>query len=349
MLKIVLPFTPIRRPIHVSVIVPSYNQGRYIEETILSVLRQDYEYIELLVVDGASTDNTLDVLRKYSRDPRVRWLSEPDNGPNSAFNKGLRLAQGDLCGFQTSSDTYLQGAIREAVKEFQADPSLTLFGGSVQVVDTKGYATGELWLLPERFHFTIEDVVSFRNYPGVQATFFRRDLALAVGGVDERLQSCHTIFFLQYLLESLRLGGRALGVPTIWGTFRQHLNHRNRLPAVKGLPYCRERHEACRLNAERYGEFLSREQIKLLRRSAYLFEIQRRVISYKQVVRTLPAVIAALWFGARLADFAPLIREFSAKVRARLTGKCQPPVPPGKDMRWFLRVPDGHVPSDLLT
>ncbi len=75
----------------VSIITPSYNQGQYIEETIKSVLSQDYPNIEYIVMDGGSTDNTLNILRKYSN--RIKWISEPDKGQSDAINKDLRCPE----------------------------------------------------------------------------------------------------------------------------------------------------------------------------------------------------------------------------------------------------------------
>ena len=73
----------------VSIVTPSYNQGRFIEDTILSVKNQDYPNIEHIVVDGGSTDNTLDILKKYEGTYNMRWISEPDEGQSDAVNKGL--------------------------------------------------------------------------------------------------------------------------------------------------------------------------------------------------------------------------------------------------------------------
>ncbi|MBI4283683.1 MAG: glycosyltransferase, partial [Chloroflexi bacterium] len=135
-----LPLLP-RKPL-VSIITSNLNHGAYLEDTILSVLEQDYDPIELIIVDGASKDNSLDILHKYGRDRRVRWSSEPDQGHIQALNKGLKLATGDIIGFQHSSDTYQPGAIKEAVQEFASDPFLAFVGGSIQITDARGLTTG---------------------------------------------------------------------------------------------------------------------------------------------------------------------------------------------------------------
>ena len=120
------PLTPLGDHPLMTIVVASYNQEDYIEETIVSVLDQDYDPIELIIIDGDSADKTLEIIRRYEGDPRVRWISEPDNGPNEAFDKGLKLAKGDLVGLQPSSDTYSPGAIRDAVEDVtDAAPPVT--------------------------------------------------------------------------------------------------------------------------------------------------------------------------------------------------------------------------------
>ena len=88
----------------VSIIVPSFNQGRFIKETIDSILGQDYRPIEVLVLDGASTDETVEVLSRYESVPELIWRSEPDNGVVDAVNKGLKRASGEIIGIQSSDD-----------------------------------------------------------------------------------------------------------------------------------------------------------------------------------------------------------------------------------------------------
>ncbi len=97
----------------VSIVTPSYNQGRFIRETIESVLSQDYQPVEYLVFDGGSTDETLQVLRSYG--DRFFWVSEKDKGQSNAINKGWRRARGEILAWLNSDDIYLPGAISKAV------------------------------------------------------------------------------------------------------------------------------------------------------------------------------------------------------------------------------------------
>jgi glycosyltransferase involved in cell wall biosynthesis len=101
--------------LRISIITPSFNQGKYIEENILSVLNQSFPNFEHIVIDGGSTDNTLNVLKKYSH---LRWVSEPDEGQADALNKGLAMATGDVIGWINSDDYYLPNIFYEVANVF---------------------------------------------------------------------------------------------------------------------------------------------------------------------------------------------------------------------------------------
>ena len=103
-----------------SIVVPSYNQGAFIRETLDSILSQDYRPIEVLVLDGDSKDETVEVLKSYDA-PELRWWSEHDRGVVDAVNKGLALACGEFVAIQSSDDVYLLGAFRTAVEVLSAD------------------------------------------------------------------------------------------------------------------------------------------------------------------------------------------------------------------------------------
>jgi glycosyltransferase involved in cell wall biosynthesis len=101
-----------------TIITPSFNQGRFIERTIASVLDQGYENLEYMIIDGGSTDETLDVIRRYE-DRLAWWVSEPDRGQTDALNKGLRRASGDIVAYINSDDYYLPGAFAHAVETLE--------------------------------------------------------------------------------------------------------------------------------------------------------------------------------------------------------------------------------------
>jgi GT2 family glycosyltransferase len=120
----------------ISVVTPSFNQGRFIGRTIASVLGQSYPNIEHWVIDGGSSDETLDVLRQYEGDPRFHWLSERDSGQADAVNKGWRRCQGALLGWLNSDDTYLPGALARLAAALAADPGADVaYGDAVMVTE----------------------------------------------------------------------------------------------------------------------------------------------------------------------------------------------------------------------
>lgn len=100
----------------VSIITPSYNKGEFIEETIQSVLSQTYHNIEYIIIDGKSTDNTEQILKKY---PGINWISEPDKGQTDAINKGMRRAKGEILAYLNADDTYLPDTVETIVNVFQ--------------------------------------------------------------------------------------------------------------------------------------------------------------------------------------------------------------------------------------
>jgi glycosyltransferase involved in cell wall biosynthesis len=167
----------------VSIITPSYNQGRFIEETILSVLNQDYPHIEYLVVDGGSTDNTLDILKKY--EDRLTWVSEPDRGQSHAINKGFRMAKGEVLAWLNSDDTYLPGAVRKAVTYLMENPEVMMVYGEGYQIDENSRVKGRFpWTEP----FDLWKLVYVWDYILQQTVFFRRKVFDAIDMLDETLE-----------------------------------------------------------------------------------------------------------------------------------------------------------------
>jgi glycosyltransferase involved in cell wall biosynthesis len=113
----------------ISIITPSYNSGQHIEDAINSVLGQEYERFEHIVVDGGSEDNTVEILGKY---PHVKWVSEPDNGQSHAMNKGFAMSSGDIIGYLNADDYYLPGAFKSVLHYFEEDADCVV--GKVKVL-----------------------------------------------------------------------------------------------------------------------------------------------------------------------------------------------------------------------
>lgn len=169
----------------VSVITPSYNQGRFIEQTIQSVLSQDYPHIEYLVIDGGSTDNTLDVLRKY--ETRLTWVSEPDEGQTAAINKGFKRAQGDIVCWLNSDDTYEPGAVRTAVEFLCAHPDVMMVYGEGNEIDENGALRHRF---PATQEFDLWALIYIWDYILQPTTFFRKQIFDTIELPDVGLRWC---------------------------------------------------------------------------------------------------------------------------------------------------------------
>ncbi|MFO8036770.1 MAG: glycosyltransferase family 2 protein [Anaerolineales bacterium] len=163
----------------VSIITPSYNQARYLEATIQSVLEQEYPYLEYGVVDGGSTDASLEIIKRYA-DRLDWWVSEPDRGQGDAINKGMNRAKGDIVAWLNSDDIYLPDAIHKAVEVFQnCDPGM-VFGDAI-TIDPHGVPLNYL-----RFgDWDLSDLLRFRVICQ-PAVFMKRQVWEDVGGVDTR-------------------------------------------------------------------------------------------------------------------------------------------------------------------
>lgn len=166
----------------VSIVTPSLNQGRFIRSAIESVLSQPYPGIEYLVVDGGSSDDTLDILRSYG--DRVRWMSEADDGQSEAINKGFRLTQGSILTWLNADDTLAENAVAEVVKRFQQRPNVGLVYGQGLILDEHGDV---LRSFAEIEPFSLWRLLYFLDYVLQPSAFFLRSCFDSVGCLDENL------------------------------------------------------------------------------------------------------------------------------------------------------------------
>jgi glycosyltransferase involved in cell wall biosynthesis len=167
----------------VSVVTPSYNQGRFIRATIESVLRQNYPHLEYIVMDGGSTDETSAIVREYGS--RLVFISKPDRGQSHAINEGFRLAKGNVLAWLNSDDVFLPGAVSAAVRALNSNPDAGLVYGDGYLIDTLGNITSPF---PHTREPDLWRLVYLSDYILQQSVFFRRDVLDDVGYVDEALQ-----------------------------------------------------------------------------------------------------------------------------------------------------------------
>lgn len=204
------------RPL-VSIVVPSFNQGKYIRETLDSILGQDYRPLEVLVLDGGSTDETVEVLRSYDA-PELQWWSERDNGVVDAVNKGLAKARGEIVGIQSSDDLYTPGAISHAVNAFT--DGVAMVYGDAEYIDAASKVTGRTHLPP----FDLEAYVAKRMFIPQASAFFSRAAMHASGLWRADISyAADAEFFLRIATQ-----GRVVKLDAVLARYRYHEEQRDR-------------------------------------------------------------------------------------------------------------------------
>lgn len=168
----------------ISIITPSYNQGQFIEKTILSVINQPHDDIEYIIIDGGSTDNTVEVIKKYE-DKIAYWCSEKDSGQSDALNKGFAKATGDVVAWINSDDYYEEGVFNDVLELFK-NPAVNIVNGDCTLFYTDGSPD---WTDRSRKIDTRRMLRYWRTKfcPPQPSIFFRKSVLDSVGKVDESL------------------------------------------------------------------------------------------------------------------------------------------------------------------
>lgn len=161
----------------VSIVTPSFNMGRFIGETIRSVLEQDYRNIEYIVMDGGSSDGTLDILKRY--EGRLRYVSQPDRGQTDAINKGFELTRGSIFTFLCADDTFLPGAVTAAVRAFAENPEAGVVYGDAWLIGENGERLAPYPVEP--YH---PENLARRCFICQPAAFMRREVYVSSGMLD---------------------------------------------------------------------------------------------------------------------------------------------------------------------
>jgi glycosyltransferase involved in cell wall biosynthesis len=211
----------------VTIVTPSYQQSRFLEATLRSVLEQDYPNIEYLVVDGASTDGSVEIIRAYA-DRLAWWVSEKDSGQSEATNKGFHRAQGEFVGWLNSDDLYLPGAVSAAVAVFQSHPQAGLVYGDAQAID----AFGTPFNLMRARQYTLADLLAF-NIINQPAAFMRRSVLEEVG----YLNPAYHLLMDNLLWMCMAQKAPIVYTPQTWAAARYHDQAKNR---TRGAAYGQE-------------------------------------------------------------------------------------------------------------
>jgi len=218
----------------VTIVTPSYNQARYLESTIQSVLSQDYPRIEYMIVDGGSTDGSVDIIKKYAKPlesdsllsgireqaPGVQnhaiawWVSEKDKGQTDAINKGFARAKGEILAWINSDDTYEPGAVSAAVKYLQEHPEVGMVYGDCNFINEHGRVIGKFNSAQTNYQLLRNGYVHIPQ----QTMFFRADLWKQVGPLDPSFY-----FAMDYdLWTRIAAHSEIKYVPQTWANFRLH-------------------------------------------------------------------------------------------------------------------------------
>jgi glycosyltransferase involved in cell wall biosynthesis len=197
----------------ISIITPSFNQASFLEETIQSVLAQEYAHIEYIIVDGGSTDGSLEIIQRYT-DRLAGWVSEPDRGQTDAINKGFALAKGEFLAWINSDDTYLPQAVSEAAAYLQTHPEAGMVYGDANLIDEAGQVIGKFPAHQTDYKRLQQGYVHIPQ----QASFFRSNHWRQVGPLDPSFY-----FAMDYDLW-VRLARIAPlhYYPRLWANFRLH-------------------------------------------------------------------------------------------------------------------------------
>jgi glycosyltransferase involved in cell wall biosynthesis len=197
----------------VSIVTPSFNQAQFLEQTIQSVLGQDYPQIEYLIVDGGSTDGSREIIQRYA--PRLSWwVSEADRGQTEAINKGFSHTGGDILAWLNSDDTYLPGAISQAVAYLESHPEAGMVYGDANLIDAGGNLIGKFPARQTDYRRLQRGYVHIPQ----QAAFFRASLWKQVGPLDP------TFYFAMDYDLWVRLAriSELHYHPSLWANFRLH-------------------------------------------------------------------------------------------------------------------------------
>jgi glycosyltransferase involved in cell wall biosynthesis len=197
----------------ISIVTPSYNQGRFIEQTIRSVIDQDYPNLEYVVIDGGSTDETVDIIRRYEKH-LAYWVCEKDNGAADAIAKGFARATGEIFAYLNSDDLYSPGAL-QTIASVMRDPKIDVAFGNMYWMDQDGKTIGER----RQTRFTRLGYLFGGSDLMQPATFWRKDLYFKCGGIDPSYRfTFDTDLFFRFAVT----GARFERVDNFLASFRIH-------------------------------------------------------------------------------------------------------------------------------
>jgi glycosyltransferase involved in cell wall biosynthesis len=210
----------------ISIVTPSYNQGKFIEEAIKSVLEQNYPNFEHIILDNCSTDETIEILQKY---PHLVWKSEIDKGQSDALNKGFCLATGDIIGWLNADDRYLPGCFQEIVQCFNNNPESDIVYGDYRWINEQGQ------ILQRRreieFDWFILKYLHILYIPST-STFFKQKIFEEKNFLDISLKYAMDY---EFFLRLVRKGYKFTHINAYLADFRWHENNKSSVALKKQI------------------------------------------------------------------------------------------------------------------
>lgn len=197
----------------ISVIIPSLNQAQYLDRTILSILNQNYPNLELIIIDGGSTDGSVDIIKRYEKYLDY-WISEPDDGQADAINKGCKVSKGDLIGWLNSDDLFLPGTLTAVGEAFKGDPVIDLIFGNNYLIKSDDSIIKEQRYIP----FSLEHLLYCGWNLSTQSVFWSRAVMDKVGN----MKNLNVLFDMDWFIRIAKAARRIEFRREFWGCFRIH-------------------------------------------------------------------------------------------------------------------------------
>lgn len=252
-----------------SVIVPTFNSERFLEQTLESLINQDYDNLEIIVIDGGSKDSTIDIIKKYEKNIAY-WISERDTGQSNALNKGFRAAKGDIAGWLCSDDILYPDSVRIVAEEFAKDDGLGIVYGDIDQINANNKIFRKIKYKP----LTADYILNVHHPVPQQGSFYRRKLLERVGFLDESL---HQVMDYDLFIKLLKISeGKYMDRPL--GQFRMFETNKSTIQGawVGSI-------EGFRVTRRHGGKIFSRVTfLRLKRMSRYLIKRLLRIKLHKE-------------------------------------------------------------------